>query len=199
MDVSSLVLGCVLLLQMSVILVILNPAYDIRKIRSFFAASSTISNLTIVGYFSLVVYLGMYIPLSSISRLISNEVTCDYEKLVLLNRIEKNYIIAGFSLFLFIVMYGVRALDIYASRLAQILMSSGGANFQGQILNLKDKTQRFTSSFSPENILPKLLKIKRSVSYETILFTKELRDLKALIKSAEISVHSRNAISDIQI
>ncbi|XP_022129905.2 uncharacterized protein LOC111003608 [Pieris rapae] len=183
MDVSSSVLGCVLLLQMSVILVMLNPAYDLRKIRSLFFTSSRICSLTIISYFTLVVYLGMYVPLLNISKLISNEITCDYEKLTILSRIEKNYIIAGFSLFLFIVMYGVRALDIYATRIAQMLVNANNTVFSQPLL--RERRSQGMTPFSQENILPKLLKIKRSVSYETILFAKEFRALKAILKNTK--------------
>ncbi|XP_047505616.1 uncharacterized protein LOC125050076 [Pieris napi] len=190
MDLSSSVLGCVLLLQMSVILVMLNPAYDLRKIRSLFFTSSRICSLTIISYFTLVVYLGMYVPLLNISKLISNEITCEYEKLTILGRIEKNYIIAGFSLFLFIVMYGVRALDIYATRIAQMLVNTNDTVFSQPLV--REKRSQRLAPLSQESILPKLLKMKRSVSYETILFAKEFRALKAIIKNARKDSQDKN-------
>ncbi|XP_050350344.1 uncharacterized protein LOC126773432 [Nymphalis io] len=190
MDASCIILGCLILLQMAAIAVLLNPIYDLRRIdrhmnnimkrhRSYY--------LLLVGvYFSFVLYLGMFIPLLNIHNLITNNFLNKYEKLVLLSRAEKNYLIAGFSLFLFIVLYGVRSLISYAAKLLELSISTSES-----IVLRKSHKSRKKGVFFPEHILPNLLRMKRSVSYETILFAKELREkLKAILKNAELPYNS---------
>ncbi|CAH2087620.1 unnamed protein product [Euphydryas editha] len=187
MDASCIILGCLLLIQMAAILVLLNPIYDLRRVTKY------MNNLTkhhrsyylflVATYFSLIIYLGMYLPLQNIHNLIANNFLNEYEKMVLLSRVEKNYLIAGFSLFLFIVLYGIRCLLSYAASLLELSIATG----ESKVLHPTSKSQK-KRIFLPELILPNLLRVKRSVSYETILFAKELREqLKTILKNAEFS------------
>ncbi|OWR49343.1 uncharacterized protein LOC116768186 [Danaus plexippus] len=196
MDAGSVILGSLVLVQMSGILVLLNPIYDVRKVtrcmNNLIRKHRTFYFLGIAVYFICVVYLGMYIPLQNIHYLISQKNPNEYEKLNLLNRIEKNYLIAGFSLFLFVVLYGIRALISYASSLLEISVATSESIMMSQ----SSKTEK-KGFFLPNNILPNLLRVKRSVSYETILFANELRDqLKMILRNVEFP-HNSYAISNI--
>lgn len=196
MDASCIFLTFMLLIQMAMILIMLNPVYDVRKLTQFITSATKGHRVcyfcTVTSYFVSVVYLGMYIPLQNIHKLIFSKVLNEYEKLILLNRIEKNYIIAGFSLFLVVVMYGVRALLSYSASLVEItdrqsdtLMVHSDSKLEKKVFGLS------------ENILPNLLRVKRSISYETILFTNELREqLKAVIRNVDFP-HNRCTLSSI--
>ncbi|XP_072938265.1 uncharacterized protein [Epargyreus clarus] len=197
MDTSCIVLGCLLLIQMAIILVMLNPIYDVRKISKH--VNRTIKNyrnlyfLSIIIYFGSVIYLGMYIPLQNIHQLLYAKKLGEYDKLVLLTRVEKNYIIAGFSLFLLVVLYGVRALISYASSILEMSI----ATRESLVIKSHSKELKKKAFLLPENILPNLLRVKRSVSYENILFANELREqLKAILKNAEYP-RSTSTISSI--
>lgn len=177
MDSSCIILTCLLLLQMAMVLIMLNPAYDVRKLTKLINLTTKKFRrayfLLIGAYFSFVIYLGMFIPLQNIQVLIFTNDLAPYEKLILLSRIEKNYIIAGFSLFLVIVMYGVRALLSYTASLARLTKRSSEAF----VMNTKKRA---------EDILPNLLRVKRSISYEAILCTNELKEhLKIMMKNIE--------------
>lgn len=179
MDSSCLILTCLLLLQMILILIMLNPVYDVRKLTKYLNYTTKRFKRTffllIGSYFSFVIYLGMYIPLQNIQLLIfSNDLTA-YEKLTLLSRIEKNYIVAGFSLFLVVVLYGVRSLLSYTANLAKLTKKSS----EQLVLNTRKRV---------EDILPNLLKVKRSISYEAILCTNELKEhLKVMMKNIDLT------------
>ncbi|XP_026741161.1 uncharacterized protein LOC113503413 [Trichoplusia ni] len=193
MDASCMILTGLLLIQMAMVLIMLNPIYDVRKLTQF------ISNLTknyrrtylffVAFYFTSVLYLGMYLPLQSIHKLIFNVGLHEYDKLILLHNVEKNYITAGFSLFLVVVIYGVRALLSYTASLTLL------AEKRSQPLIVRSKSKE--KCVPNESILPNLLRVKRSISYETVLFTNELREqLKVIIKSVEYP-HERCALSSI--
>ncbi|VVD03360.1 unnamed protein product [Leptidea sinapis] len=181
MDTACIVLGSFLLIQMALILVTLNPVYDVRKIATYLndiaKSHRTLYFFTLAIYFTFVIYLGMYTPLRNISELISDKIISDYDKLVTLRRIEKNYVIAGFSLFLFVVQYGVKFLVSFTASLLDNLTSND------PLCSMSEKK----GSLFTENILPNLLRVKRSVSYENILFSNELREqLKGmLLKNAD--------------
>ncbi|XP_045450451.1 uncharacterized protein LOC123659247 [Melitaea cinxia] len=190
MDASCIILGCLLLIQMAVILVLLNPIYDLRRVTKYMnnitKRHRSFCSFLIATYFSFILYHGMYMPLQDVYNLIANNFLNEYEKMVLLSRVEKNYLIAGFSLFLFIVLYGIRSLVSYASSLLELSIATG----ESKVLHPSYKSQKKTV-FLPELILPNLLRVKRSVSYETILFAKELREqLKTILKNAEFSDNS---------
>lgn len=185
MDIGCILLTCMLLVQMVMILVMLNPVYDVRKITRYLNYSIKLHKrcycATILSYFFTVIYLGMYLPLQNVHHLIFEGCMNDMEKLVLLRKIEKNYIIAGFSLFLVVVLYGVRALISYTASLIELTEKSSEPLVIGQ--ESKDSKKALCSSV---NILPNLLRVKRSISYETILFTNELRDqLKNVLRNVE--------------
>ncbi|XP_075979572.1 uncharacterized protein LOC142978862 [Anticarsia gemmatalis] len=193
MDVSCITLSLLLLIQMAVILTMLNPIYDVRKI------TKLINGLTkdykriymsfIMFYFTSVLYLGMYIPLQSIHKLIFNTSLKEYDKLILLHSVEKNYITAGFSLFLVVVIYGVKALLSYTASLSCL------TDKQSSPLIVESKSR--DNIVPAEPFLPNLLRVKRSISYETILFTNELREqLKNIIKSVEYP-QQRSTLSSI--
>lgn len=197
MDTSCIALGCLLLIQMALILVLLNPIYDVRKITK--QVNRTIKDyrtsyfMGIILYFGSVVYLGMFIPLQNIYRLLYAKKLNEYEKLVLFTRVEKNYIIAGFSLFLLVVLYGVKALISYASSILEVSI----ATRESLVIKSHSKELKKKEFLLQENILPNLLRVKRSVSYENILFANELREqLKAILKNTEY-VHYTPSISSI--
>lgn len=189
MDASCMILTCLLLIQMAIVLIMLNPIYDVMKLTQF------INNVTkcyrrtylffIAFYFTSVLYLGMYLPLQSIHKLIFCVNLHEYDKMTLLHNVEKNYITAGFSLFLVVVIYGVRALLSYTASLTHVSDKRDmlGKSKEKQLIN--------------ENILPNLLKVKRSISYETVLFTNELREqLKIIIKNMELP-HQKSTITSL--
>lgn len=184
MEASCTILGCLLLFQMTLVLVMLNPVNDVRKTTKAFnnivRYYKNYYYLAIAVYFGLIAYLGMYVPLQRIHELIISNGLNETEKLEALYQIEKTYFIAGFSLFMFVVLYGVRALISYASTLLQLSISTS-QTIVGQHASHEQKKSQVV--FSPANILPNLLKMKRSVSYETILYANELREqLKAVFK-----------------
>lgn len=185
MDVSSMVLSCVLLMQMALILIMLNPVYDVRKITRYINRTIKYHRLyysfVIVSYFISIIYLGMFIPLNSVHTLIFGSCVEDVEKLILLRKVEKNYIITGFSLFLVVVIYGVRALVSYTACMVELSKRSN----ESLVINSDAaKTEEKKALCSSLNILPNLLRVKRSISYETILFTNELRNhLKSILRN----------------
>ncbi|XP_023936328.2 uncharacterized protein LOC112044655 [Bicyclus anynana] len=205
MDPSCIVLSCLLMFQMTSTLVFLNPVNDVRKTTR--ALNNMVKNykslyyLGILLYFGAVAYLGIISPLKKIHLLITNNVLNEFEKMLALHQIEKNYFIAGFSLFMFVVLYGVRALTAYAATLLQLSISSSQSFVGRHTREQKKSLGRNGKTFTPENILPNLLKVKRSVSYETILFGSELREqLRALFKNTENrkGIHSTSTIrSDV--
>lgn len=185
MDVSCMILSCVLLMQMASILIMLNPVYDVRKITRYI--NKTIKHykfcysLVIASYFISIIYLGMFIPLYSVHKLIFGDYVEDVEKLVLLRKVEKNYIVTGFSLFLVVVIYGVRALVSYTACMVEL---SKRSNESLNMLSDGAKAEDKKAKCSSLNILPNLLRVKRSISYETILFTNELRNhLKSILQN----------------
>ncbi|CAH0399373.1 unnamed protein product [Chilo suppressalis] len=189
MDGSCIFLTFMLLLQMGLILVMLNPIYDVRKITHHIGEATknyrTVYYCTVLAYFLSVVYLGMYIPLQNIHTLIFSNYLNEYEKLILLSRIEKNYIIAGFSLFLVVVIYGVRGLLSYAASLLEM----NDRHSDPLMIHSDTKLEKKVFGLS-ESILPNLLRVKRSISYETILFTNELREqLKAVIRNVDFPLN----------
>jgi hypothetical protein len=195
MDANCIFLAFLLLIQMALILIMLNPVYDVRKVTQYFNDASKMHHVvyyfSIAIYFISVVYLGMYIPLQNIHKLIFSKVLNEYDKLLLLSRIEKNYIVAGFSLFLVVVMYGVRGLLSYTASLVEL-----SERQSDNLIRSDTKVDKKVFGLS-ENILPNLLRVKRSVSYETILFTNELREqLKAVIKNVEFP-HNKCTLSSI--
>lgn len=168
---------------MTSVLVLLNPINDVRKttktLNNFVRYHTNYYYLAIAVYFGIIVYLGMYVPLYRIHELITSNVLTKTEKLEALYQIEKTYFIAGFSLFMFVVLYGVRALISYAATLLQLSISTSQS-----IVGLQEQ-KKSQVVFSPENILPNLLRVKRSVSYETILYANDLREqLMAAFKLA---------------
>lgn len=173
MDISCIILTCLLLLQMIVVLIMLNPIYDVQKMTKYIhhitKTYKRMYHTAIMAYFSFVIYLGMYIPLQNIQYIIFNNHLNEYDKLILLNRVEKNYIIAGFSLFMVIVMYSVRALISFTANLIEISKRS-------ETLMLQSKSKDNVKLITNEGILPNLLRVKRSISYETILYGTELKD-----------------------
>lgn len=192
MDMGCLILTLIMLTQMSTILYILNPIYDIRKTITFINDKTrdykTIYYALIATYFLSVVTLGMYVPLHNIYTIIFSIELDDYDKVILLSRVEKNYIIAGFSLFLLVVLYGMRELLIYTANLAfiveKISKPAGFKNAPNRDLNV-------------ENILPKLLRVKRSISKEAFLCTKELQeDLIAMMKNLRYTQY-QNIVSRV--
>lgn len=184
MDVSCMVLSCVLLMQMALILIMLNPVYDVRKITRYINRTIKYHRIyygfVIVSYFISIIYLGMFIPLNSVHKLIFGSYVEDVEKLILLRKVEKNYIITGFSLFLVVVLYGVRALVSYTACMVELSKRSN----ESLVINSDaSKTGEKKVLCSSLNILPNLLRVKRSISYETILFTNELREhLKNILR-----------------
>ncbi|KAM3965453.1 uncharacterized protein ACR2FA_000288 [Aphomia sociella] len=192
MDAGCIFLTCLLLIQMALILIMLNPMYDARKISQYFTISTkSHKNFYICMlscYFISVTYLGMYIPLQNVHKLIFNNILKEHEKLILLSKIERNYIIAGFSLFLVVVTYGVRALLHYTASLIEL-----NDNSHSLVVHSGTKIGKNLHA----NILPNLLRVKRSISYETILFTNELREqLKAVIRNVGYP-HNRCTLSSI--
>lgn len=181
MDASYIFLSFLLLIQMALILTMLNPVYDVRKI------TSCINNLTkgyrrlyvmlISIYFFSVIYFGMYIPLQNVHKLIFYDYVKEYDKMILLHNVEKNYITAGFSLFLVVVMCGVRSLISYTANLSSMMAKRSAP------LIVQTRSTGFHSS---ENLPLSFLRVKRSMSYEIVLFTNELREqLKNIMKSFE--------------
>lgn len=192
MATNCMVLTCLLLVQMATLLIMLNPIYDAAKLTQF------INNFTkdyrrtylffIAFYFTSVLYLGMYLPLQSIHTLIFSNHLHEYDKLSLLHSIEKNYITAGFSLFLVVVIYGVRALLAYTASLSA---------FTKQVVPAKVATRSKAHALN-ESILPNLLRVKRSISYETVLFTNELKEkLKIIIRGVEYPLVPQSALANI--
>lgn len=185
MEVSCMILSCVLLMQMALILIMLNPVYDVRKITRYINRTIKYHRLyysfIIMTYFFSIIYLGMFIPLHSVHKLIFGSYVEDVEKLVLLRKVEKNYIITGFSLFLVVVIYGVRALVSYTACMVELSKRSNESlNIDSDAAKAEERKKRCSSL----NILPNLLRVKRSISYETILFTNELREhLKNILRN----------------
>lgn len=195
MEASSIILGCLLLLQMTGVLLLLNPIYDVRRVTKYInniiRYRRTCFVASIALYFGLVIYYGMVMPLQNIHNLISSNVLSEYEKVVFLSRIEKNYLIAGFSLFLFIVLYGIRSLVSYAANLLELSIATS------ESIVLRKSVREQKNEFYRETILPNLLRVKRSVSYETIMFANEFREqLKTILKNTAIP-HNGCTISNI--
>ena len=74
MTSSCMVLTCLLLVQMAVLLIMLNPIYDamiLTNLINDLTKSYRRTYLFIIAfYFTSVLYLGMYLPLQSIHKLI---------------------------------------------------------------------------------------------------------------------------------
>ncbi|CAH2242383.1 jg12964 [Pararge aegeria aegeria] len=199
MDASCIILGCLLMFQMTTVLVLLNPINDVRKstraMNNIAKYHKTYYYLAVTLYFGVIAYFGIITPLQKIHNLITNNALNEYEKLIALHGIEKNYFIAGFSLFMIVVLYGIRALVTYASTLLQLLISTS-QSVVGR--NTTREQKRSQAAFSSENILPNLLRVKRSVSYETTLFANELREqLKTMFRNAETRKNADYVTTDL--
>ncbi|KOB69116.1 Multidrug resistance ABC transporter ATP-binding and permease protein [Operophtera brumata] len=165
--------------HMIMALSMLNSAYDICNLNNSVVYSirkfKRTYFLLVAAYFSFVIYLGMFIPLQQIQALIFCNNLSEYEKVVLLSRVEKNYIVAGFSLFLVVVLYGLKALLSYTANLALLANKCNPRS----VPNLRSK--------NPIDILPDLLKMKRSVSYEAISCSNELKEqLRIIMKNLNL-------------
>ncbi|XP_012545353.1 uncharacterized protein LOC101742731 [Bombyx mori] len=194
MDPSCIILSCILFLQMILLLGMLNPIYDVRvvihNINCFTKYFKKYYIIGIFAYFATIIYHGMYIPLQNIIRLIFSKNIYEVEKLILLSRVEKNYIIAGFSLFLLVVTFAVKALLSYTASLAEICRRS-------EPLVLSPGSMKEKKMISNENILANLLRVKRSISYETIMFANDMREqFKTMIKSMD-TPQSQEPLSSI--
>lgn len=194
MDPSCIILSCILFLQMILLLGMLNPIYDVRvvthNINCFTKYFKKYYIMGIFAYFATIIYHGMYIPLQNIIRLIFSKNIYEVEKLILLSRVEKNYIIAGFSLFLLVVTFAVKALLSYTASLAEICRRS-------EPLVLSPGSMKEKKMISNENILANLLRVKRSISYETIMFANDMREqFKTMIKSMD-TPQSQEPLSSI--
>nr|XP_049702426.1 uncharacterized protein LOC110370375 [Helicoverpa armigera] len=193
MDASCIILSCLLMIQMAMVLTMLNPIYDVTKLTQFINDVTKSYRRTylfsIAFYFTSVLYLGMYIPLQSIHKLIFTVNLHEYDKLTLLHNVEKNYLTAGFSLFLVVVIYGVRALLSYTASLSVLTEKESHHSV--------DCSKEKTSNKLNSNLLPKLLRVKRSISYETVFFTNELREqLKLIIRNVDFP-HDKTALSSL--
>lgn len=171
---------------MVLIVMMLNPAYDVLNISQFISFTIKERRVFYIGalvcYFILLLYLGMYIPLMNLRRLIFSTIHNEYEKMILLSTTEKSYIIAGFSLFLVVVITGLRALLIYTARLLAI---KGNNDKETLCEGCDSKTNGSTLGLQ-ECILPNLLQVKRSISYDTILVANDLKDhLKKMVTNFE--------------
>ncbi|XP_049871772.1 uncharacterized protein LOC126370791 [Pectinophora gossypiella] len=200
MDTGSMILTCLLLFQMACILILLNPVYDVRKLTQYINKSikryRSYYCISVVSYFISVIYFGMFIPLLHVHRLIFGHTIDRYEKIVLLSRVEKNYIIAGFSLFLVVVLYGIRALIAYTASVIEISDRRYDTLKEESIQQSSSEVKK--NQLCSNNFLPSLLRVKRSISYETILFTKELREqLKNVLKNIEYQYNRSSALSSI--
>ncbi|XP_045775561.1 uncharacterized protein LOC123874331 [Maniola jurtina] len=188
MDAGSTILSCLLMFQMTTVLVLLNPINDVRKmsrcINKIAKYNKNYNYFAIALYYGAIAYLGMYIPLQEIHSLITNNTLTATEKLIAFHRIEKNYFIAGFSLFLFIVQHGIKAIVTYAATLLQVTISTR-QSIAAIGCHTTQKHKNLQQTYSPMHILPNLLRAKRSISYETIMFANEVRDqLRAVLNNS---------------
>lgn len=171
----------------------LNPVYDVRKIITYINKHTsnfkTLYYTFVSLYFISVIFLGMYIPLRNIHSMIFSDELDAYDKLILLRRVEKNYILAGFSLFLLVVLYGVRTLLSYTANLVDLVeKSSEPVVFQ-----------TISGKMGPidESLELSTLKVKKSVSLEAILCTNELKDrLRLLVKTLNYQQY-KTALSSV--
>lgn len=193
MDMGCVALTFIVLTQMIIVLAMLNPVYDVRKIiTSINNRTSDHKNIyyaIVVLYFSSVVIFGMYYPLQNMYSMIFSDELDAHNKLVLLARVEKNYIVAGFSLFLVVVLYGVRALLSYTANLLQIVEKTSES--------VLSRTTSEKMAFNDQTILPNLLRVKRSISYEAVLCNNEPKDrFKILVKNFNYH-QNKNVFSSI--
>ncbi|KAG6451054.1 hypothetical protein O3G_MSEX006923 [Manduca sexta] len=195
MDTGCIILSCLLFLQMIMILAMLNPIYDVRRvtdsINNLMKNHKRLYYMVVISYFVCVVHFGMYVPLQNIHNLVFSTELNDYNKLVLFSRVEKNYVIAGFSLFLVVVQYAVRALIAYTASLMDFFKRS-----EPLVLRSESKENKSHLTHN-EYIMANLLRVKRSISYETILFDNELKEqLKLMIRNIDFP-QTRCTISKI--
>lgn len=114
MDANSLILTTFLLIQMCVCLIMLNPVNDARKINQAFNRLKETTPLltTFIGlYLYSVVYIGIYLPIKHYHYIHHCEKKHSAQAvLAVTKKLDKDYIKAGFSLFLLVVMIGIKSL-----------------------------------------------------------------------------------------
>ncbi|XP_068622868.1 uncharacterized protein [Battus philenor] len=196
MDSYFFTFVCLLILQMSMILVFLSPSNDVRKITAYinniWAKNREYCVISIFVYFVLVLYLGMYTPLIGVFKLISNNKYNENEKRIIVSNVEKIYIMAGFSLFLFVVSRGIRALTSYAAKLLDSIYSISSCDTRK-----KQKKGYVTDNI---NILPGLLRIKRSVSQNEITTNRGLKEqLMKILQKTELLENNNNFDLNLQL
>ncbi|KAI5643893.1 hypothetical protein NE865_04069 [Phthorimaea operculella] len=187
MDSAGLLLTCFLLFQMACILIMLNPLYDSRRLTTYIDENikryKRVFFISFIGYFINVLYFGIYSPLRKVFDLAFGDSTDQVDQLLALSNVEQNYSTAGFSIFLVVVMLGVKTLLTYTANLTEMAVYSTEQD-------AKNETKKLCESV---DILPNLLRMKRSISYETIFFPNEIRDqLKTVLKNVD-GPHCRSA------
>ncbi|XP_061719454.1 uncharacterized protein LOC133526758 [Cydia pomonella] len=175
MDSHCAVAAVLLFIQMVMVLVMLNPAYDLRKITNYLNEKTekykTYVTLAIALYFGIILYIGVYSPIRNIIEL-SEDIDQDERELIMICT-EKNCIMTGFSVFLAVIIYGIKYLVSYTVSLVE--------QSDRQIALPQPKLLRPTT-------LTSALKMKRSISYETILLARDLRE--------QLNLLMRNACTD---
>ncbi|CAH2049122.1 unnamed protein product, partial [Iphiclides podalirius] len=132
----------------------------------------------------------MYTPLMSVIRLIinKNDEHSEYNKAIILHNVEKIYIMAGFSLFLYFVAHGVTALISYAAHLLDMVCSTCKG---------LDKRENESNDCAIENvdILPYLLRMKRSVHQNAMTIKRGQKGFPKFIpKDSELQQNNDEAI-----
>ncbi|XP_063539750.1 uncharacterized protein LOC134748858 [Cydia strobilella] len=177
MDAHCVVASVLLFIQMVMVLVMLNPAYDLRKITNYLNEKiekyKAYVTLAIALYFAIILYIGVYSPIQNIIELgLCEHINQDERELIMICT-EKNCIMTGFSVFLAVIIYGIKCLVSYTASLVE--------QSDRQITLPQLKLLRPTT-------LTSALKMKRSISYETILLAKDLRE--------QLNLLMRNACTD---
>lgn len=181
MDSYFVILACLLLVQISLIFALLNPNCDVQKMTQFFndmiRRQRAYYFLSIIVYFGVVTYFGIYAPLMNVFKLIFSNENDEYKcqnKAVILGNVEKIYMMAGFSLFLFLVTHGVRALISYAAHLLELACS---------IPERRIREGSHDCWIENIDILPYLLRMKRPIAQNTITWNKdELGELQVNVE-----------------
>ncbi|XP_063626977.1 uncharacterized protein LOC134798519 [Cydia splendana] len=177
MDAHCVVAAALLFIQMVIVLVMLNPAYDQRKITDYINEKTEKykANVAVViaVYFAIILYIGVYSPIQNIIMLRLCKHIDQNERELIMICTEKNCIMTGFSIFLAVIIYGIKCLVSYTASLVE--------QSDRQIALPQLKLLRPTT-------LTTAMKMKRSMSYETILMARDLRE--------QLSLLMRNAGTD---
>lgn len=176
MDLILNILCLILFLQVTAILTLINPLCDpsiiaYKSQRNLSRYSKSFLYVLAISHVTFVSIFGICHPLLRISTLAFETQNHSFAKFMMVSEAEKLFMISGFSLFLSVVIVGIKNMMEYSLKLTACITESHRET------NIIRPTKRVAKERNNhQNILASVLKLKKSTSYENFLFNSDLTD-----------------------